>query len=60
VLLAVLVVSNVAAALIAEQTRQWNSQSGGLPLSGVLKIYSQMVLIIGGSALLIALPLSGS
>lgn len=58
VLLAVLVVSNVAAALITEQTRQVGIlKSVGCRSSGVLKIYSQMVLIIGGSALLIALPL---
>ena len=58
VLLAVLVVSNVAAALIAEQTRQVGIlKSLGTRASGVLWIYSQMVLIIGGIALVIALPL---
>jgi putative ABC transport system permease protein len=52
------VVSNVAAALIAEQTRQVGIlKSVGCRSAGVLKIYSQMVLIIGGGALLIALPL---
>jgi putative ABC transport system permease protein len=58
VILAVLVVSNVAAALIAEQTRQVGIlKAVGSRSSGVLRIYSQMVLIIGGSALVIALPL---
>jgi putative ABC transport system permease protein len=58
VVLAVLVVSNVAAALVAEQTRQVGIlKSMGARSSGVLRIYSNMVLIIGGLALLIALPL---
>ena len=58
VVLAVLVVSNVAAALVAEQTRQVGIlKAVGSRSTGVLWIYSQMVLIIGGSALLIALPL---
>jgi putative ABC transport system permease protein len=58
VLLAVLVVYNVAAALIAEQTRQVGIlKAVGSRPSGVLRIYGQMVLIIGGIALLIALPL---
>jgi putative ABC transport system permease protein len=58
VLLAILVVSNVAAALIAEQTRQVGIlKSLGYRSAGVLRIYSQMVLIIGGLALVIALPL---
>lgn len=58
VLLAILVVSNVAAALIAEQTRQVGILKAlGYRSIGVLWVYSQMVLIIGGIALVIALPL---
>lgn len=58
VVLAVLVVSNVAAALIAEQTRQVGIlKSLGSRSAGVVWIYSQMVLVIGGIALVIALPL---
>jgi putative ABC transport system permease protein len=58
VVLAILVVSNVAAALIAEQTRQVGIlKSLGYRSAGVLRLYSQMVLIIGSLALVIALPL---
>jgi putative ABC transport system permease protein len=58
VLVTGLVVSIVAAALIAEQTNQVGIlKTLGSSSSGVLGIYSQMVLIIGSSALLIAIPL---
>jgi len=58
VLITVLVVSVVAAALIAEQTTQVGILKAlGSSSSGVLNIYSQMVAIIGSSALLIAAPL---
>ena len=58
VILAVLVVYNVASALMAEQTRQVGIlKAVGSRSSGVFKTYGQMVLIIGGIALLIALPL---
>ena len=58
VILAVIVVSNVAAALIAEQTRQVGIlKSVGSRPGRVFRIYGQMVLIIGGIALLIAVPL---
>ena len=59
VLLAVLVVSNVAAALVAEQARQVGILKAiGSRSNRVLWIYGQMVLIIGTLVLLIALPLS--
>ncbi len=58
VLITVLVVSVVAAALIAEQTTQVGILKAlGSSSSGVLTLYGQMVVIIGSSALLIAMPL---
>ena len=58
VVITVLVVSVVAAALIAEQTSQVGILKAlGCSSSSVLGIYSQMVVIIGSAALLIALPL---
>lgn len=60
VLITVMVVSVVAAALISEQTTQVGILKAlGSSASGVLKTYSQMVVIIGSSALLIAMPLIG-
>lgn len=58
VLITVMVVSVVAGALMAEQTSQVGILKAlGNASSGVLNTYSRMVFIIGGSALLIALPL---
>lgn len=58
VLLSLLVVSNVTAALIAEQTLQVGILKAlGSRALRVMAIYSQMILIIGSIALLISLPL---
>lgn len=60
VLITVMVVSVVAAALTAEQTPQVGILKAlGNSSSGVLTTYSRMVVIIGSSALLIAMPLIG-